>query len=278
MIGPIARLMRPVPGVAWLAALYVFLLAPLIVVVGASFNGGDRGALNFPPTDLSLRWYGAVPMGLYRALGISLGLALVTALVGCLLGVPAALGLIRATFRGKQVVGALFRAPLQVPAVVIGVSFLQFYYLVGDRTGFYAVDNVAGLMVAHIFMATPYVIGPVGAVLQRFNPRLEEAALILGATRWSTFRRVTLPLIMPGIYAGGVYAFMISFADLPVSLLLAGTNIKTFPVEIFQAMDYDFNPALLAVSTMIIIFSLVAMVLLQRAIGLNALLRTGGAS
>jgi putative spermidine/putrescine transport system permease protein len=125
-------------------------------------------------------------------------------------------------------------------------------------------------------MATPYVIGPIVAVLQRFNMRLEEAALIHGASRWSTLRRITLPVIMPGIYVGALYAFMISFADLPVSMMLAGTGYRPFPVELFQAMDYDFNPALLAVSTIIIAFSIVAMLAVQRLVGLQALLRAGG--
>jgi putative spermidine/putrescine transport system permease protein len=271
-------LARRIGGWLWLALIYLFLLSPLVVVVGASFAPGDRTYIEFPPSDITLKWYREIPPGLLRALGLSVGLALLTALAAVAVGVPAAIGMVRADMPGKRLLGALFRSPLQIPTVVIGVSFLQLYYVFADLTGIAVVDSLLGMVVAHFFMATPYVIGPVVAVLQRFNPRLEEAALSLGAGRWSTFRRVTFPVIMPGIYVGALYGFMISFSDLPVSLMLAGSGFRTFPVEMFLAMDYDFNPAMLAVSTLIIVFSLVALVMVQRLVGLNALVRTSGGS
>ncbi len=267
---------RRAGGYVWLGLIYLFLLSPLIVVIGASFAPGDRTYIEFPPSDFTLKWYSEIPSSLLRALGLSVGLAFLTALVAAAIGVPAAIGLVRANIPGKKLLGALFRSPLQIPTVVIGVSFLQLYYVFADNTGIAVVDSLFGMMVAHVFMATPYVIGPVVAVLQRFNPRLEEAALSLGAGPWSTFRRVTFPVIMPGIYVGALYGFMISFSDLPVSLMLAGSGFRTFPVEMFQAMDYDFNPAMLAVSTLIIVFSLAVLILVQRLVGLNALVRTGG--
>lgn len=270
------RLRQVIAG-SWMVGVFAFMLAPLVVVVGASFSGGERAAfIQFPPTDFTLRWYGAIAPEYLATLGRSLMLAIIAALTSCAVGIPAALGVVRGRFPGKNLVSAVFRAPLQIPAVVVGVSFLQLYYVIADVTDLFLLGSIWGLWIAHVFITTPYVIGSVVAVLQRFNPRLEEAALSLGASPWSTFRRVTLPVLMPGVYAGAIYAFMVSFSDLPVSLFLAGQGFKTFPVEIFQAMDYDFNPSLLAVATMIIVFSLGSMVLVQRAIGLNALLRTGG--
>ncbi|MGQ0664392.1 MAG: ABC transporter permease [Pseudomonadota bacterium] len=268
--------LRRAAAVVWLVLIYVFLLSPLVVIVGASFNGGERTYVNFPPTDVSIKWYGRIEATQVHSLGLSLALALTAAGLGCLVGVPAAIGVVRANFPGKAVVSAMFRAPLQIPTVVIGVSFLQLYYLVGDFTGLYAIGNFYGLLIAHTFMATPYVVGAVGAILQRFNQRLEEAAFSLGASPWSTFRRVTLPLITPGVYAGALYAFMISFADLPVSMFLSGPDYKTFPVQLFHAMEYDFSPSFLALSTLIILFSLAALVSIQKVVGLNALLRSSG--
>lgn len=262
--------------IAFMAMVYLFLLAPLIVVVGASFNGAEGSFINFPPTNLTWKWYGRMDSSQLRALGVSIALGLSTAFAAALLGVPAAIGLVRAKFKGKALVAAILRSPLQIPAVVIGVAFLKMYYTVGNVTGYYAVGTMVGLFLAHLFMVLPYVISAVAAVLQRFNMRLEEAALSLGASRWSVFRRVTLPIIMPGIYTGCIYAFLVSFGDVPVSLFLAANGLSTFPVEVFQAMQFDFNPAVLATSSAIVVGSIVVMVGLQRLVGMETLLRSSG--
>jgi putative spermidine/putrescine transport system permease protein len=272
------RTVRGVAGATWVAGIYLFLFAPLVVVVGASFDGGDRTFMNFPPSNLSLHWYGRIAPDLFQALGLSVVLGVTAALAACLIGVPAALGLVRAEFRGKSVVAALFRAPLQIPAVVIGVSFLKLYYFVGDVIGFYAVGSLPGLIVAHTFLASPYVIGSVTAVLQRFNLRLEEAALSLGASPWTAFRRVTLPVIMPGVYTGAMYAFLVSFGDVPVSLFLGAGGTQPFAAKIFHLMEFDFDPSLLAIATFIIFGSLALIYVLQRAVGMEALVRSGGGS
>ncbi|MBI3517375.1 MAG: ABC transporter permease subunit [Proteobacteria bacterium] len=262
----------------WLALVFGFMIAPLVVVAGASFGRGGRTAMiDFPPHELTWQWYLAIPGDQVQALALSISLALACALAAALLGVPAALGIVRGDLPGRRAIAALFRLPLQIPAVVVGVSFLQLYYIVGDVIELPLVGSFWGLALAHLFIALPYVVGSVVAILNRFNMRLEEAALVLGAGRWSTFRRVTLPVIMPGVFAGAVYAFMVSFSDLPVALFLAGQGFVTFPVAIFQSLDYDFSPSMLALSTLIIVFSFVVMVVVQRSIGLTNLLHTGGA-
>lgn len=273
--GP-AAIARRLGTILVVGGVYVFLLAPLLVVALASLDGRPHAFFNFPPRDVSLAWYAKIPARYFETLTTSLLLATVAAVAGCLLGVPAALGLVRGRVRGKAVIASIFRAPLQVPFVVTGVAFLQLYYLAGDVLGVNLVGTFAGLAIAHVFLATPYVVGTVGAVLQRFNPRLEEAALSLGAGRWSAFRRVTLPLIMPGVYAGALYAFIVSFGDIPVSLFLASPRYTTFPVEIFHSIEFDFTPAVLAVSTLIVVFSLAVLWLIQRVAGLDVLVRSGG--
>ena len=262
-------------AVLLLLALYVFMFAPLVVVVGASFGSGDRVYVSFPPEKLSLEWYWRVPRRFYETLGISLLLAVTTAMAASLIAVPASLGLVRGRFRGKQLFDILLRAPLQIPFVVTGIAFLQVYYLLGDAVGLHLRGQFLGLLLGHLFLTTPYVVGTVAAVLHRFNPRLEEAALSLGASRIRAFRRVTLPIIMPGVYAGALYAFIVSFGEVPVALFLASPAYTTFPVEMFTSMQFDFNPSLLSVSTLILVFSLILLVLLQRMIGLDALLRAG---
>ena len=265
---------------AMVGGVLVFLLAPVVVVVLASFDGGDpvagRAFLNFPPSGLSLQWYFSIQPRLFHSLWISFLVACFAAGIGTVIGVPAALGLIRGNLPGKTLLSALFRAPLQIPFIVIGVAFLQTYYLLGDALGLRISGSFIALAVGHLFVATPYVIGSVGSVLLRFNPNLEEAALSLGASRWRTFRRVTLPIIMPGIYAGALFAFMVSFGDVPISLFLASPKYTTLPLEIFHSMEFDFDAAVLAISTLIVFASLVILWLIQKSVGLDVMLRSGG--
>ena len=259
---------------------YLFLLAPVIVVAGASFDGGKsvagRAFLQFPPSDLTLYWYENIQPRLWEALGVSVSVAAVAATVGTVLGVPAALGIVRSNLPGKTLIATLFRAPLQIPFIVIGIAFLQTYYFFADAVGFGLQGTFAGLALGHVFVATPYVVGSVGAALQRFDVRLEEAALSLGADRLTTFRRVTLPIVMPGIYAGALFAFMVSFGDVPISLFLASATYTTLPLEIFHGMEFDFDAAVLAISTVVLMGSLVILYFIQRIVGLDVLLRSGG--
>lgn len=262
---------------AWCSLSYVFLLAPLVVVIGASFHGGEYyAAIKFPPDEPSFKQYLNIPSSQFKALGLSFGLAAFAALMACVIGVPAALGIVRSNLPGKTLIAAVFRAPLQIPAIVTGIAFLQLFYIIGDATGIYWNGTFTGLAIGHIFVATPYVIGTVTAILQRFDTRLEEAALSLGASRWRTFWRVTLPVIMPGVYAGALYGFMVSFGDVPVSIFLTSPGFVTYPVELFFDLENDFNPAILASASLVIFFCLIMLLVMQRLVGLDALLRSGG--
>jgi putative spermidine/putrescine transport system permease protein len=261
-----------VAATALLGGLLAFLLLPLLVVAGASLGPGDKPYVSFPPAGLSLHWYLAVPAHYWQAVGVSLAVAAGTALASVAIAIPAALGLVRASFRGKAL---LLRAPLQIPYVVTGIAFLQAYYLLAAATGLQLRATYVGLVLGHVFLATPYAIGSIAAVLARFNSRLEEAASSLGASPWRVFRRVTLPIILPGIYGGALYAFIISFGEVPVALFLGGPGRTTFPVEMFASMQFDFSPALLAVSTVMLLVSFAALILVQRVIGFDAVVRPG---
>lgn len=256
------------------SALYVFLLAPIVIVVLASFDYGPRAFVVFPPEHLSLDSYRNIPAAHFRALGVSVAVGLTVACLAAAIGVPAALGIVRGEFRAKGAVMALFRAPLQIPGVVTGLAFLQAYYAIGHATGFYANGSFPGLVAAHTFAATPYVVGTLVPTLQRFNPALEEAALVLGASRWSAFRRVTLPIIMPGIFGGMLYAFMISFSDVPIAVFIASASYTTFPVEVFLALQQEFEPTLFATSSIVVVLSVVVLLLIQRIAGLGVFVKT----
>jgi putative spermidine/putrescine transport system permease protein len=286
-----AAIRRPLPrlrlrmgaalSVLWCLLVYTLVLAPLIVVFGASFSGADTGNVvisyvEFPPRVLTLDWYFRIPAAQFEALALSTALAGATALGACVLGIPAAFGLVRGRFPGKGIVSALMRAPLQIPHVVVGIAFLQLFYAVDDLVGLRLQGTIAGMYLGHLFLATPFVIGTVGALLQRFNVRLEEAALTLGAGPWRTLRRVTLPVILPGVFTGGLYAFIVSFVDVPVSMFLSRPGLVTYPVELFYAMEHDFNPSSLASATLVTLFALALLLVAKRVVGLEALLRAGG--
>ncbi len=263
----------------WCGFSYVFLLSPMVVVMGASLHGGEfSAAIKFPPVDPSFQWYTKIPMQQFEALGLSLIVAAVATFLAALIAVPAALGLVRSNFRGKFIVTTIFRAPLQIPAIVSGIAFLQFYYLIYDNSSLMLAGTIPGMLIGHVFIATPFMFGTIVAVLQRFDHRLEEAAHSLGAGKWRTLYRVTIPTIMPGIYSGGLYAFMVSFADVPMSIFLTAPGFVTYPVELFYALENDFDPSILASSSLVIVFCLVMLLGVQKMVGLETLLRSGGGS
>jgi ABC-type spermidine/putrescine transport system permease subunit II len=269
-LGFVSRPFGRILNLTWIACTYILLFAPLIVIVCASLNGGSyrSGDIVFPPRALSLDWYVQTPWSHVHAFGVSIALALAATLLACIIAVPASLGLARTRMSGREAVAALFRIPLQVPVVIIGLSFFYTYYALYD-VGISLVGTFVGLVIAHLFILTPFVIGSVTAVLQRFDEKLEEAAASLGASRLRAFRRVTLPIIAPGIFAGAIYAFMVSFGDVPISLFLAGPNTTTFPVEIFHSMEIDFDARVLSSSTLAMAFGLILLLIVQKLIGID---------
>jgi putative spermidine/putrescine transport system permease protein len=247
----------------------VFLLAPFVVVVGTSFDTATEYHVTFPPRGFSLAGYETIPAKYALAGGISLMVAVSVAIVSTLIGLCAALGLVRGKVIGREVFQSFFRLPVQIPFVVTGAVFLQFYYQLDAVTGVNLLNGFAGLILAHVFVAVPYSIGAIASVLTRFNPALEEAAESLGATGWATFWQVTYPFIRPGVMAGMFYAFIVSFGDIPVALFLVSGERTTLPVEIFQDMQFDFRPSILAVSTLIAVLSLVAILGVQKLAGFD---------
>jgi putative spermidine/putrescine transport system permease protein len=281
----VGRALRLLPGVlsyGWLALVVAFIYAPILVVIGASVDPGHmvqlRAFLQFPPHGFSLRWYFEIEPALWASLWLSLKLASMVAVAAMLVGVPAALGLVRGRFPGKAVVATVFRAPLQIPFIVISIAFLQSYFALSTATGIALQGTLTGLFLGHLFVATPYVIGSVGTSLLRISPRLEEAAQILGASRWRALWRVTLPLIVPGVCGGLLYAFLISFTDVTLSVFLAGNDTIPFPVRVFTSVTTDMEPTIPPISSLVFFGSIVLIYGMQRLLGMDALLRSGGSS
>jgi len=243
-------------------AVYVFLLAPLAVVVLASFNSADF--LSFPPRGFSMRWYRALWES--EVWGDSFRLSiLLTAVVTPLalfIGTLAAYALVRYSFPGKGMIATLVMAPLVMPQIVLGIALLNYFSLLG------LVGSLTGLILGHLVVTLPFTVRLVSISVHNLDPALERAAQNLGATPLQTFWRVTLPLLRPGIVAGAIFAAIISFGELAVTLLIAGARTTTLPLRIFNYTEYNFDPTINAVSTIFVVLALVLIIALDRLIGL----------
>lgn len=249
------------------AVLYLFLLAPLLVVLVISFNADSY--LSFPPEKWSLRWYAALAdnTAFIEGFRVSLVLASSAAAGAVLIGIPAALALSRYRFRGREAFVTFFTMPLMVPSVVLGLGLL----LVLSPLRLTA--SYPGLLLAHIVLVVPFVIRTTATSLMTLPSEYQEAAYSLGATPWKAFYRVTLPLVAPGVIAGAAIAFLVSFDETVVTLFLVGPQLTTLPVEIFRYVEYQTDPSVAALSVVLVLISVAGVVLIERLLGLGRALR-----
>jgi putative spermidine/putrescine transport system permease protein len=248
------------------AAICLFLLAPIVVVIVASFS--DRPYLVFPPRGLSLRWYAQffASRELTTALVLSLELGLLASAVATVLGVLAALALVGLRVRGIEAVRALFAAPLMVPGIVVGIAMLIYYNRI--RLG----GSFASMLLAHVALTLPYVIRIVSAGLQSFDRSVEEAARSLGAGPTRVLLDVTLPLVRGSILAAAVLAFIISFDEVVVTLFLAGPRLSTLPVTIYNYIEHTSDPSIAAVSAVLVVLTTVVVLVVDRTVGFTRFL------
>lgn len=241
----------------------LFLQVPIIIVVLASVT--STSYLTVPPVGFSLQWYRDVLTddGYLDAIVFSLVLAVAATAASLLFGTAAAYALVRRSVPGAEVVSAALMAPLVFPAVVVAVAILQYYTLIGVRGSFGA------LFAAHVLITLPYVVRSVLASLAGSDPALEEAARTLGADPWTAFAKATLPLIKPGLVAGGIFSFIVSFDNVPVSIFLVSVRQTTLPVKIFTAVEHGIDPGVAAISTMLIIITGLFLVVAERWVGFH---------
>jgi putative spermidine/putrescine transport system permease protein len=246
-------------------SLYVFLLAPIAIVVIASLNAGRF--LVFPPEGLSLQWYVKFARSgpFVRSFFFSLRLAAVATGISTIIGTAAALYVVRQA-RRQSLLRMLLVAPLQLPGIMTALALLIFYYAVGLGGGSYT-----GLLLGHVLVCMPFVFLTVSAVLYNFDRSLEEAARSLGAGALTTFRRITLPIIKSGVISGAVFAFITSFDQFPISLLLSGVGTTTLPIQVFDYLRFSFDPTAAAVGTINILITLGVVILTERLVGLESL-------
>jgi len=242
-------------GLAVLTALVLlFLVAPILIIVPLSFSSGSF--FHYPLPGFSLRWYHDFFTSTFWLPSVwnSLIVGSSATLAATVLGTLAALGIWRARFPGQALVLALLISPMVVPVIIVAVGTYFAFAPLG------LTDGYSGLILAHTTLAVPFVVVTVLATLSGFDRTLLRAAAGLGASPVATFRRVTLPLILPGVLSGAVFAFAASFDEVVVALLMAGPGQRTLPRQMFAGINDNISLTIAAAATMLIAISLVLMI------------------
>lgn len=253
----------------WLVAICLFTVAPLAIIVVASFSSVSYGA--WPPPGWSLEWYQNLldQPGLVDAAVLSLRVAVATTVVAGLIGLGVAVAIVRHTFVGRRLVQGMTFAPIVVPKVALG--FALFIYL--NRLGFLDAGEL-GLVAAHVVITLPFVSTLLMAALVRVDRTVEEAATDLGAAPVRAFWHTTLPQIRPALVASALFVFVISFDEVDASIFLLPIDRQTLPVWMFQYMQRFQDPTLAALSTVLIAGSLALAVLAMLALRRSGLIGT----
>ncbi|MDR7495048.1 MAG: ABC transporter permease [Armatimonadota bacterium] len=244
---------------------YLFLIVPIVIVILAALNAGNY--LAFPPQGFSLRWFirAAETEPFLRSFLFSLKLAGWVTVLSTVLGTMAALYVVRHAARFRDLLRLAIVAPLQFPAILTGIALLIFFLATGIGT-----RGMRALLIGHTLVSLPYVFLTVSAVLAGFDRSLEEAARSLGAGPLTTFRRITLPLIKGAVISGALFAFITSFDQFPISLLLVSVGNTTLPIQLFDYLRFSFDPAAAAVSTVSVLMSVAIVLIVDRLVGLQA--------
>lgn len=243
-------------SVALISALgfgYAFLYLPIVILIVYSFNDSRLVTVW---SHASLRWYAALLENdqMLEAAWLSLRIAAVSATLSAALGTAAAFALQRLKpFFAERGYEALALMPLIVPEVLIGLALLLLFVVLGDTIGWPAERGATTIALAHASFGMAYATVVIRARLTQLDPALDEAAAILGATPWRTFRRVTLPLLMPAIAAGWLLSFTLSLDDVVVASFVTGPGATTLPLVVFSSVRLGVSPQINALATVIVV-------------------------
>lgn len=248
-----------------MAATAVFMLAPLVVVVLVSFS--PSSVFNLPEGQWSLRWYRAMlaKEGLADTVLLSAAVAAGATLAALVLGTLCAIAIEQGRFRGREALLAFLVSPLMMPGLVIGVALLQAFRAVGLANVFWS------LLIGHVVITLPYVTRTVHASLALFDTRLLEAAQTLGLSRPRALLQVMVPALAPAFLTSGLFAFLASMDNYPISIFLTDARSKTLPIEILHYLEESPDPTIAAISACLILLAAVVLFIAERLVGLRRL-------
>lgn len=253
--------------VTWLIAVFtvVFLMTPLVVTIAVSF--GSSTVFTLPPPDWSLRWYErlANTRGLLPALATSLQVAAISTAVALALGTLCAIALVRGRFPGREAISTFLVSPLMLPGLVIGIAMLQGFKAIGLR------DVYASLLIAHVVITLPYVVRTVVGSLTLFDFSLIDAARTLGCNYPQALMRVLVPALAPAFLTSGMFAFLASMDNYPISIFFTDAWTKTLPIQMLQYVEERPDPTIAAISAGLVLLAAVALVIGDRLVGLRKL-------
>ncbi len=248
---------------------YAVVFAPIVMVVVTSFF--DQEIVTFPPEGLTWRWYlnAWAQRDFARGFLTSLQIALAATAIGVPLGTAAALALVRANLPGRGLINTFLLSPLAVPAIVAGSALYMFYLRAEDWLDTDIKATLGGLVAANVLITIPWTVRLVTASLAGLDRSAEEAAANLGATPLTVFRRITLPMLRPGIVAAALFSFVASFENLELNLLLVGPGRTTLPVAMLSYLEFRMDPTLAAVATAQILMVTILMLVTDRFVKLS---------
>lgn len=233
----------------------LFLLLPILFIVALSF--GSSRWLAFPPPAWTFKWYEALfadPRWLTAAL-TSAKIGLVVMVVSVVLGLLASFALVRGTFRGRAVLRAFFLTPMVLPVVIVAVALYAAFLRLGLNGTF------LGFVIAHVVVALPFAIITISGALEGFDPSIEDAAVLCGASPWEARLRVTLPSISHGLFSAGIFSFLISWDEVVLAIFMASPSLQTLPVKVWTTLRQDLTPVIAAASTLLVALTIVLMIL-----------------
>jgi putative spermidine/putrescine transport system permease protein len=240
-----------------------FLIGPFLIIIAAALSAGN--SLAFPPEGLSLKWVIRVfEVESFRAsFGVSMLLAVFGTLAALCLGVPAAYGLVRYRVPGSETVRMIVSAPIIVPGIIVGLALLRYLVIpIG-------IEIMPALFLAHTALVLPYAVRVVTASLENLRTDIEEAAMLLGCTRWGAFRLAVLPNIRGGVLAAFILGFVTSFNQVPVSLFLSGPGVRTLPVDMIAYMEMNYDPSVAALASLLAFISIAIVFAAERFLGFS---------
>lgn len=251
----------------WIAAglTVIFLVAPLVVTIAVSL--GSSSVFTLPPPGWSLRWYARLAdvRGLLPSLVTSVEVAVFSTLVALVLGTLCAIALVRGRFTGRDVIATFLVSPLMLPGLVIGIAMLQGFKAMGLREAY------SSLLVAHVVITLPYVVRTVLAALSLFDFSLIDAARTLGCSYPKALMRVLVPSLAPAFLTSGMFAFLASMDNYPISIFFTDAWTKTLPIQMLQYVEESPDPTIAAISSGLVVFAVLVLVLGDRLVGLRKL-------